>query len=61
MVSQKRPDELIFCYRHPSGRRFRLMIKATILGELFVTSFHRTAKGQTKAILARSGLLRRHA
>ena len=60
LVDQERPNELIFCYHHPSGRRFRLIVKATSIGELFLASFHRTSPRQTKAILARASLLRRH-
>ena len=61
MVAQERSRELIFCYNHPDGRRFRLTIKATFSGEVFVTSFHRTKPHQTKAILARASLVRKHA
>jgi hypothetical protein len=61
MVAQEHANQLIFCYHHRSGRRFRLTINTTIIGEIFVTSFHRTSPRQTKAILARATLLRRHA
>jgi hypothetical protein len=47
MVAQRKANQLIFCYHHRSGRRFRLVIKATLPGELFVVSFHRTAPRQT--------------
>jgi hypothetical protein len=61
LAVQEHANQLTFCYHHSSGRRFRLMLKATIIGELFVTSLHRTSPHQTKAILARATLLRRHA
>jgi hypothetical protein len=61
LVAQEYAEQLIFCYDHHTGRRFRLMVKGTLRGELFVTSFHRTAPRQTKAILARADILRKHA
>jgi len=61
LAVEEHANQLIFCYHHPSGRRFRLTIKVTLIGELFVTSFHRTSPRQTKAILARASLLRKHA
>jgi hypothetical protein len=61
MAAQERPNELVFCYDHSPEHRYRLMIKVTFPGELFVTSFHRTKPRQTRAILARATLLRRHA
>ena len=61
LAAQEHPNQLIFCYEHPSGRRFRLNVKATFIGELFVTNFHQTRRRQTKAIFARATLLRRHA
>jgi hypothetical protein len=60
MVAQETAEQLIFCYDHHTERRFRLMIKGTLRGELFVTSFHRIARHQTKAILVRADLLRKH-
>ena len=61
MVAQEHAEQLIFCYEHHTEHRFRLVVKGTILGELFMTSFHRTAPRQTRAILDRADILRRHA
>jgi hypothetical protein len=61
LVAQDRPNHLTFCYNAPSDRRYQLVIKATFAAELFVMSFHRTRPRQTKAILARATLLRKHA
>ena len=62
LVVQEYSQQLVFCYEHHSGRRYRAMVKATLAGhELYVTSFHRMRDRQTKAILKRGLILRRHA
>jgi hypothetical protein len=61
MVAQEWAEQLFFCWHDHDGRSYRLMVKGTIRGELFVDSFHRLKEGQIKAILARSTLLRPHA
>jgi hypothetical protein len=54
-------NRLVFSYQHSSGRRFWLVIKATLLGhELFVASLYRTKPRRTKAALGRSILVRKH-
>ena len=61
MVAQEWAEQLIFCWRDHDERGYRLMVKGTIRGEIFVESFHRLADKQTKAILARADFLRKHA
>jgi hypothetical protein len=61
MVSQEWSEQLIFSWNDHTEKRYRLMIKATAKCELFATSFHRLAVRQTRSILNRGMLLRRHA
>ena len=59
----RRRDRLSICYEHPSdpGKRFRTVIKSTVNGaEVYVSSFHRTKPGQTRALLGRGRMLRAH-
>jgi hypothetical protein len=61
MVAQEYAEQLLFCYDHHTGRRFLVVVETTLEGKLFVVSFHRTRPRQTKAILDRASLLRKHA
>lgn len=56
------PRQLTFCYEEHTGRRYRLFVKSTLRGdELYVTSLHRSSPRQTKALLARGRIIRKHA
>jgi hypothetical protein len=60
-MAMRQGNHLVFSYQHSSGRRFCLVIKATFGGgELLVSSLCRTKPRRTKAVLARSSLLRKH-
>jgi len=61
VVAQEWGDHLIFSWVDHDERRYRLMIISTTRGDLYVTSFHRLAAKQIKAVLERGLLLRRHA
>jgi hypothetical protein len=61
MVAQERSEQLVFCWHDHDGQSYRLMIKGTIRGEIFVESFHRLKQHQIKAVLARADILRKHA
>lgn len=62
MVAQEWAEQLIFSWVDHDERRYRLMVKGTADGRLFVTSFHRLDAGQVRrSILDRAMLLRQHA
>lgn len=61
MVAQEWAEQLFYCWHDHDGRCYRLIVKGTIRGEIFVESFHRLKRHQIKAILARATLLRPHA
>jgi hypothetical protein len=60
-IGQEWPDQLTFSWVDHDGRRYRAMVKATVRTELFVTSLHRCAAKQMKAIFNRAMMLRHHA
>jgi hypothetical protein len=45
MVAQEWSEQLIFSWVDHDERRYRLMVKGTADGRLFVTSFHRLDAG----------------
>ena len=63
LYEKRRRNWAVFCFQHPQAeaRRYALAIKAADHGhQIFARSFHRMHDRQTKAILRRGYLLRRH-
>ena len=55
------PPSINICYQHPviEKRRYKVNIRC-IGGELLIMSFHKTRKRQTRSLLKRGKILRRH-
>ena len=63
LQERDRPERLIACYQHPEdeSKRYKAAVKVMDNGfEIWISTFHRTRRKQTKTLLARSIKLRDH-
>ena len=62
IADSRKPDCLIVNYLEPGGiRRFKMAIKAVRhLNELWISTFHRLRPRQTKALLRRGVIIKKH-
>lgn len=57
---RERPNCAVISFRTPSAVRYKVALKRTANGDIWITSFHRMAPAQTRRLLNRGGILRRH-
>lgn len=56
-----RPNHLVVCYEKAEGVRYVAVLKATLRGDaIYVQTFHRGRRRQTRSLMRRARLIRAH-